>query len=64
MKLQEIPQTWLIAGLLAGLVGLRAFSIDTWTTAALSTLMGYLTGRHIMQNRQIAAQDLDKISSV
>ena len=51
MKLPEIPTTWLIALLLVGLVSLRAFGIDTWTTAALSTLIGYLTGVKLEQTR-------------
>lgn len=51
MKLQEIPQTWLIAGLMIGLVTLRCFGIDSWTTAALSTVIGYMTGKHIESER-------------
>jgi hypothetical protein len=49
MKFQEIPHTWLIAGLGISLVLLRFMSIDSWTTAALSSLMGYLLGKHIEQ---------------
>lgn len=44
MKLPEIPITWLIGALMVGLVVLRAFGVDTWTTAALSIIIGYLTG--------------------
>ena len=51
MKLPEIPQTWLIAGLLMGMIIMRCFGIDTWTTAAISTLIGYITGKHIEQSR-------------
>jgi hypothetical protein len=52
-KLPEIPATWTIFILVVGLVILRAFGIDTWTTAAISTLVGYLTGKHIEQTRTI-----------
>ena len=51
MKLPDIPTTWTITLLLAGLIVLRCFGIDTWTTAAISTLIGYLTGRHLEQTR-------------
>lgn len=47
MSLPEIPQSWLIGLLLAGLIVLRIFGIDSWTTAALSMIIGYLTGKHI-----------------
>ena len=50
-KLKEIPQTWLIALLISALVIMRCFGIDSWTTAALSSLIGYLTGRHLQQNK-------------
>ena len=49
--LPEIPKTWLIAVLLVGMVIMRAFGIDTWTTAAISTLMGYLVGVKLEQTR-------------
>ena len=51
-KLPEIPVTWLIALLMVGLVALRAFGIDAWTTAALSIIIGYLTGVKQEQIRQ------------
>lgn len=51
-KLPEIPKTWIICLLLIGLVVLRLFGIDTWTTAAISTLVGYVTGKHIEQTRK------------
>ena len=51
MKLPDIPTTWTITLLLIGLIVLRTFGIDTWTTAAISTLIGYLTGRHLEQTR-------------
>jgi len=51
-KLPEIPNSYLIAGLLIGLIVLRVFGIDTWTTAAVSTLIGYLTGVKLEQTRK------------
>lgn len=42
--LPEIPNSWLIALVLVGLVILRAFGIDTFVTAGLSVIIGYLTG--------------------
>jgi len=50
-KLPEIPTTWVVAVLMVGLIVLRAFGIDTWTTAAISTLIGYLTGVKLEQTR-------------
>lgn len=51
MELPDIPQSWLIMGLMFGLIILRAFSIDSWTTAALSMLTGYLLGIKLEQIR-------------
>ena len=50
--LPEIPQTWIIALLLTGMVVMRCFGIDTWTTAALSTVIGWLTGVKMEQSRK------------
>jgi hypothetical protein len=47
----EIPQSWLVAGLIASLVILRAFNIDSFTTAGLGLLIGYVTGKHVEQAR-------------
>ena len=52
LTLPEIPQTWLIALILGGLIIIRGIGFDSWVTASLSSLIGYLTGRHITQNRQ------------
>jgi len=52
MELPEIPQSWLISGLMVGLVGLRCLGIDSWTTASLSLIIGYMTGKHIQQTRK------------
>jgi len=50
-KLPEIPTTWLVGMLLVGLIILRCFGIDTWVTAALGILIGYLTGVKMEQVR-------------
>lgn len=42
--LPDIPKTWLVAMMLIGMIVLRAFGIDSWTTAAISSVMGYLFG--------------------
>lgn len=41
-KLPEIPKTWLLAMMLGGLMGLRAFGIDTFVTAGLSAILGWI----------------------
>ena len=51
MKLPEIPHTWLIACLMIGLIGIRCLGIDSWTTASLSMIIGYITGKHIEQTK-------------
>jgi len=51
MELPEIPQTWLIGGLMICLIGLRCLGIDSWTTASLSLIIGYMTGKHIEQTK-------------
>jgi hypothetical protein len=56
MQFKEIPITWLVGGLGICLVGLRALSIDSWTTAALSSVMGYILGAHIATNTPITSQ--------
>lgn len=51
MKLPDIPQSWLILTLLVGLIVMRLFGIDSFTTAALSLIIGYLTGIKMEQSR-------------
>jgi hypothetical protein len=51
-KLPEIPMSWIIVLLLVGLIVLRYFGIDTWTTAAISTIIGWLTGVKMEQARK------------
>ena len=47
MNIPEVPTGWLVIAIFTGLVILRAFGIDTWSTAALSLIIGYVTGKHI-----------------
>lgn len=49
MNFQEIPRSWLIGLIFVGLITLRLFGIDSWTTATLSLVVGYMTGKHIEQ---------------
>ena len=51
-SLPEIPQSWLIAFLLTGLVVMRTFGIDSFTTAGISLVIGYITGKHIEKKKQ------------
>ena len=51
-KLEEIPNSWLVAILVVGLIVLRGFGIDTWVTASISVIIGYLTGIKMEQTRQ------------
>ena len=51
MKLPDIPQSWLISLLMVGLVIMRCFGIDSFTTAAISIIIGYLTGVKMEQTR-------------
>lgn len=50
-KLPEIPKTWLIGLLMVGLVIIRSFGIDTWTTSAISIIIGWLVGVKMEQGR-------------
>jgi len=47
--LPEIPKSYIILFFLAGMVVLRAMGIDTFVTAGLSLVAGYLTGQHMEQ---------------
>lgn len=49
--LPEIPKSWLIALLLIGMVVMRTFGIDSWTTSALSIVIGWLVGVKMEQSR-------------
>jgi hypothetical protein len=51
MNFPDIPKSWLIALLLIGLVIMRFLSFDSWVTAALSSLIGYLIGVKLEQTR-------------
>jgi len=48
----EIPMSWIILLLLIGLIFLRYWNIDSWTTAAISTIIGWLTGVKMEQIRK------------
>lgn len=52
-KLPDIPLTWLVALMFVALIILRSFGIDTWVTAALGLLVGYVTGKHVEQMRYV-----------
>ena len=53
MKLPEIPNSYLIFILLLGLIVMRIYGIDSFTTAALSLIIGYLTGVKLEQTRKV-----------
>jgi len=53
MKFEEFPKTWLVALLFIGLVILAALKIDSFVTAGISLLIGYVTGKHIEQIKEI-----------
>lgn len=42
--LPEIPHTWIILAFLVSLVILRCFGIDSFVTASISALSGWLFG--------------------
>lgn len=44
MNLPDLPDGWLISLLIVGLIVLRAMNYDSWTTATLSIIVGYLVG--------------------
>jgi hypothetical protein len=48
-RLPDIPITWIVLLLIIGLIILRAMNIDSWTTAAISTIIGWLTGTKMEQ---------------
>jgi hypothetical protein len=52
LQLCDIPQSWLILILLFSLVIMRCFGIDTFATAGISAIIGYVTGKHIEQGNQ------------
>ena len=51
MQLPKIPNEYIVLVLVIGLIVLRGFGIDSWTTAAISTIIGYITGKHLEQTR-------------
>lgn len=61
MKFPDIPQSWLIAFLLLSLVVMRCFGIDSFTTAALSLVVGYITGKHVEQGKNATKKKKEKV---
>jgi hypothetical protein len=53
MSLPDIPRTWLVGILSIGLIVMRLFGIDSFTTAALSMIIGWLVGVKMEQSRKI-----------
>ena len=51
-NLPEIPNSWIIFIVCVALVIVRCFGIDSWVTATLSTIIGYLTGVKLEQTRR------------
>lgn len=51
MKWPEVPTSWLVCVMFIALIILRAQGIDSFTTAGISMLIGYVTGKHIEQTR-------------
>lgn len=51
-NLPEIPNSYLIGGLICGLVVMRFYGIDSFTTAGISLIIGYVTGKHIEQAKK------------
>lgn len=49
--LPELPKSYTIFALAIALCVLRAIGIDSYTTAGLGMLIGYVTGKHIEQTR-------------
>lgn len=47
MNLPEIPQSYMAAAFLVSMVILRAFGIDSFTSAGLAAVSGYLFGREV-----------------
>ena len=60
MQFPEIPLSWLIGIIAVGLVILRFLNLDTWVTASLSLIIGYLTGKHIEETKQLGQEQNQK----
>ena len=54
MKYKDIPTSWLVALFIVGMIVMRCFGIDTWVTATLGSLVGYVLGKHIEQTKHPA----------
>ena len=51
-ELPQIPNSWIIVIVCLSLVVLRAINIDTYVTAGIATIIGYLTGVKLEQTRK------------
>ena len=49
MKLPDIPNSWIVSFLVFFLMIMRFYGIDSFTTAALSMIIGYFFGMHLEQ---------------
>lgn len=52
MEIPEIPTGYIIAIIFIGLIILRIIGEDSWVTASLSLIIGYITGKHIEQTKK------------
>jgi hypothetical protein len=52
MNLPEIPHSYLVAGLIIMLTLMRCFGVDSFVTAGLGSLIGYVLGKHIEQAKR------------
>lgn len=50
--LPEIPQSYLIALLMVAMVAMRYYGIDSWTTAGMGIISGWMMGKHVEQTRR------------
>lgn len=46
MDLPDIPKSYLIALCFLSLIVLRAYQIDSYVTASIGLVVGYLVGKH------------------
>ena len=52
MQYKEIPMSWIIALFVVGMVVMRCFGIDSWVTATMGSILGYIMGKHIESTRR------------
>lgn len=51
LVLPKIPLSWILVILVIGLVVMRFYSIDSWTTATLGTLIGAVLMKEFYNNK-------------